>query len=137
MAETDYRFIQAVARCSCGACQISVAGRPLRVSVCHCQACQRRTGSAIGVQARFALADLTPQGEFKRYIRQAESGNQVLFYFCPECGATLYYQFQDQPEFASIPVGAFADPNFPLPRYSVYHEHQYPWLQLAASIATE
>ena len=33
------------ATCSCGQLRIEVRGEPLGVGVCHCLACQRRTGS--------------------------------------------------------------------------------------------
>jgi hypothetical protein len=42
------------ASCSCGQLTVVTAGDPIRVSVCHCLACQRRTGSVFGAQARFA-----------------------------------------------------------------------------------
>jgi hypothetical protein len=42
--------------CSCGQLQVTTTGEPVRISVCHCLACQRRTGSAFGVQARFRYA---------------------------------------------------------------------------------
>ena len=41
------------AACSCGQFRLEVEGDPIRISVCHCLACQRRTGSAFGAQARF------------------------------------------------------------------------------------
>lgn len=136
MAE-PYPYIDKLASCSCGACQIRVKGKPIRISICHCQACQRRSGSIMAVQARFAMADLTLLGSLQRYVRQAESGNPVWFYFCPNCAATLYYQFPDQAEFASIPVGAFADASFPIPQFSVYNENKHVWLNLPECIAAE
>ncbi|MFN2470768.1 MAG: aldehyde-activating protein, partial [Gaiellaceae bacterium] len=33
------------AACSCGQLRLTVEGEPVRVSICHCLACQRRTGS--------------------------------------------------------------------------------------------
>ena len=41
------------ASCSCEQLRLSAEGEPVRISVCHCLACQRRTGSAFGFQARF------------------------------------------------------------------------------------
>jgi len=38
---------------SCKQLHLSCGGEPVRVSLCHCQACQQRTGSAFGVQMRF------------------------------------------------------------------------------------
>jgi hypothetical protein len=37
-------------RRSCGQLTARVTGVPVRVSVCHCLACQRRTGSVFGAQ---------------------------------------------------------------------------------------
>jgi hypothetical protein len=41
------------AQCSCGQLRVQMRGEPVRVSMCHCLACQRRTGSTYGAQ-RFA-----------------------------------------------------------------------------------
>ncbi len=43
------------AACSCGGLSIKVTGDPIRVSMCHCLECQRRTGSVFGTQCRYAL----------------------------------------------------------------------------------
>jgi hypothetical protein len=41
------------AACSCGQLHLSIKGEPLRISMCHCLECQRRTGAVISNQARF------------------------------------------------------------------------------------
>ena len=41
------------ASCTCGQLHLETTGEPVRVSVCHCLDCQRRTGSAFAAQARF------------------------------------------------------------------------------------
>lgn len=46
------------ATCTCGQLGVDCEGDPVRVSVCHCLPCQQRTGSAFGVQARFARAQV-------------------------------------------------------------------------------
>jgi hypothetical protein len=79
------------AACSCGKLAVSVRGEPVRISVCHCLECQRRTGSAFGVQARFRKTDVEITGESTAYRRIAESGNAITFHFCPHCGSTVYY----------------------------------------------
>jgi hypothetical protein len=49
------------AACSCEQLRLTVEGEPVRVSIiCHCLACQRRTGSVFGVQARIVV----PVGAF-------------------------------------------------------------------------
>jgi hypothetical protein len=32
------------------------------------------------------------------------------------------------PEAIAVPVGAFADPNFPPPRFSVWEERKHSWV---------
>jgi hypothetical protein len=118
------------ASCSCGQLRLTFEGDPVRVSVCHCTACQQRTGSAFGVQARFRRDQLTRiEGTAKSYVRVADSGGEVPFRFCPECGSTLYWEALG-PEFVAVAVGAFADATFPEPGVSVYEDRQASWVRL-------
>ena len=47
------------AECSCGQLSATCSGEPVRVSVCHCLSCKRRTGSAFSFNARFAEMDVS------------------------------------------------------------------------------
>lgn len=122
------------AACSCGKLAVVVRGEPVRISVCHCLECQRRTGSAFGAQARFRKADVEITGASTAYCRIADSGNAITFHFCPSCGSTVYYQAEDQPELVAVTLGAFADPSFPRPRVSVYESRKHPWVGLPDGI---
>ncbi|CAD7030273.1 aldehyde-activating protein [Pseudorhizobium halotolerans] len=44
------------ASCSCGQLRIEVNDEPLNVGVCHCLACQQRTGSVFAALAPDGLA---------------------------------------------------------------------------------
>lgn len=121
-----------VAACSCGQLKARVAGEPVRVAVCHCLACQRRTGSVFGQQARFAADAVQIEGVSTSWERVGDEGSRVQFHFCPTCGSTVFYRFQDMPEFVGIPVGAFADPGFPPPTLSVYEARKHAWVTLPA-----
>jgi hypothetical protein len=125
------------ASCSCGQLTVTTTGEPVRISVCHCLACQRRTGSAFGVQARFPREAATATGRGTRYVRTAESGKTVTSTFCPNCGATVYYELELVPGFIGIPVGAFADPSFTTPQVSICEEHRHSWVGLSAAVAPE
>ena len=115
------------ARCSCGQLRLRAQGVPVRVSVCHCLACQQRTGSAFGVQARFPRENVGTEGAASRYVRTADSGNTITYHFCPACGATVWYRLDRVPEIVAVPVGAFADPDFPPPRFSVWESRRHAW----------
>jgi hypothetical protein len=120
------------ASCSCGQLTVEVEGNPVRVSICHCLACQRRTGSAFGMQARWPREQVRIEGDATEYVRISDEGEERSFFFCPTCGATVYYW--SDPERIAVPVGAFADPNFPAPRVSVWEDRMHPWVGLPDGI---
>lgn len=123
-----------IASCSCGQLQARTSQEPVRVSVCHCLACQRRTGSVFGAQARFPSDAVTVAGKSIEYVRVGDDGTRATFRFCPACGVTVYYTVEGNSEFVAIPVGAFADPTFPAPTVSVYEERMHSWVNMPADI---
>jgi hypothetical protein len=118
------------ASCQCGHLSAECCGDPVRVSVCHCLACQKRSGGPFGAQARFARQNVTLSGESKAWTRTGDEGNTLEQHFCPQCGSTLWYTVSSQPDIIAIPIGAFADPSFPSPEFSVYEDRQHNWVQL-------
>ena len=99
----------------------------MRVSICHCLNCQRRTGSAFGVQARFAREQVTFSGAATEFVNAGDSGGRATFRFCPTCGATVFWEAEALPGFVTVAVGAFADPGFMTPTVSVYEERRHAW----------
>lgn len=122
------------ASCSCGQLQAHVTADPIRVSICHCLACQRRTGSVFGAQARFTSDSVTFTGTSKEFVRVGDEGTRIPFRFCPDCGSTVYYTLEGIDGAIAIPVGAFADPKFPSPTFSVYEERMHSWVSLPQDI---
>ena len=116
--------------CSCGQLDVTTQGEPIRISMCHCFACQRRTGSAFGVQARFPRENVRIAGVSTPYVRTGDSGTRVTFHFCPSCGATVYYELEGIPEVLAVAVGAFADSSFPAPKISVYEARRHRWVEV-------
>lgn len=127
-------MITRVASCSCGQLTATVSGEPVRVAVCHCLACQRRTGSVFGAQARFHDAQVSVTGRSTEFLRVGDEGSHARFRFCPNCGATVYYTIDERAGAVAIPVGAFAEPGFPAPTFSVYEERMHPWVGLPPGI---
>jgi hypothetical protein len=124
---------QREATCSCGQLRATVDGDPRRVSICHCLACQRRTGSAFGVQSRFDRNQVHITGTSREYVRVSDDGEERTMHFCGECGATVYF-VSPTSDTVGIPVGAFADPTFPSPTVSVWEERLHHWVKLPEGI---
>jgi hypothetical protein len=114
---------------------MTVRGEPRLVSMCHCQQCQRRTGSAFGVAAFFDEDQVVDrQGEPSEFRRQGESGGGLSFRFCPRCGSTVFWIAERRPGQVAIAAGAFADPGFPAPSRTVWTEFRHQWLEAGASL---
>ncbi len=123
-----------LASCTCGNLTARTRGEPIRISVCHCLACQRRTGSVFAAQARFPLEAVTLDGPSRVFARTGDEGTTARFHFCPDCGNTVYYLMNAVPDAVAIPVGAFADPTFPAPGVEVYGSRRHAWVQVAGDM---
>lgn len=70
-----------------------------------------------------------------RYVRIGDSGNSATFHLCPKCGGSVTYRIDNIPDVIAVPVGAFADPTFPAPKFSVYGSRKHAWTGIPADAA--
>jgi hypothetical protein len=128
------------AACNCGQLRVTTVGPdPERISLCPCPLCQRQSGSAFAIQARFPKEQVTIEGKstsWKFPIRGAKpvdfrncAEGGAEFHFCPECGSTVWYTSDLDDARIGIKIGAFADPTFPAPRITGFTEFRHPWTQ--------
>jgi hypothetical protein len=124
------------AACHCGQLRLEVVGEPFRVSICNSLACQRRTGSAFGMQAGFKAEQVNVSGRFNDYARISDEADRKehVFHFCPDCGSQVFYTEPSEPDLVIVSVGSFADPSFPPPTESGYDSRRHPWVGLPESI---
>jgi len=120
------------AQCSCGQLSAVCTGKPVRISVCHCLECKRRSGSAFSFNARWPAENVAIAGAAKEFTRIGDEGSRGTFSFCPECGVTVHYRLDTQPGIIAIPAGTFADVAFPQPFVSVYEERKPAWVEIHA-----
>ena len=124
------------ANCHCGQLQLICEGEPRRISVCHCTDCQRRTGSVFGIAAFYDRGSVTCKGTSRAFTRDSASGRSVTFYFCNQCGSSVYWEPARMPDLVGVAVGAFGDPDFPRPEQSVWTKDKHPWVSLPDGIPT-
>ncbi|WFE88242.1 GFA family protein [Roseibium porphyridii] len=80
------------------------------------------------VQARWPDDKVLIKGNFSEWQRECDSEHVATYRFCPKCGSTLAFVIEGWPGVIAIPVGAFADPEFPSPRFSVYEHRKHSWV---------
>src|SRR4029450_3965270 len=102
------------AACHCGQLELEVTGEPFAVSICHCLACQRRTGSAFGMQAGFNADQVEIAGRFDDYTRISDEADRKahVFHFCPDCGSQVFYTEPTDPDLVVVSTGACAHTSF-------------------------
>lgn len=122
------------AECACGRVRVTVEGEPLVVAACHCQFCQRRTGSIVQVGAAFDDEGVSIAGETSVFNGLevngvgTSNGDEVSYHFCPTCGSTVFWRFKGRPTVA-VGVGSFADANFPAPTVELHAPLRHHWLR--------
>jgi hypothetical protein len=126
--------MERTAQCHCGSLRVVASGDPKRVYVCHCLACQRRTGAIMHSGAAYSKSKVRIEGASKIYARKADSANENRFHFCPNCGGNVYWEGDKFPDDYGITVGSFADPEFPPPTYSLFEASMHHWLRLPPEI---
>jgi hypothetical protein len=117
-----------VAACGCGQLRILCPADPLKVSLCHCLECQRRTGTPFGIAAFFDARTTETSGDSTLYQRASDKGFPVTSHFCATCGSTVFWYPSRMPTLVAVAVGCFADPAFPAPTQAVYDQHRHAWV---------
>lgn len=120
-----------VASCLCGAFKIRTKGDPVRVNMCNCNACQRRSGSAFQLGAIFKDSQIIEMsGETRTYSRPAKQGRTIDLRLCPICGVSVCWNSVLIPEMIGIHGGCFAGQDFPAPTHILYADNHLPWVEL-------
>jgi len=122
------------ASCQCGAFRMVAEGEPDMVNLCHCHACQRRTGAPFSVNAYYRKDAVRLEGDFRTYPRAAREGRTLTNHFCPQCGSTVCWTMDMRPGHYGIAVGAFNDQDFPPPTFSVWEEARHNWVTLPSGM---
>ena len=136
--QKDIQTLLRMATCACENLSVKCKGDPIRVAICHCFACQKRTGSVFSSQMRFLDDQIEKNGESKQYIRIGDSGGKIQYDFCPNCGTTVSWSIEGMVGFTVVALGCFADPkSFPDPVFSVYEDRAHSWALNAVPIAAE
>ena len=123
--------MERTAECHCGQLKAVASGEPEHVYVCHCKACQRRTGTAFHMGTFWQKDRVRIEGDYKIYERGTDAGTKIRFYFCPNCGSNILWDADRRPAHYGIAAGSFADPDFPPPTFAVWEEAMHPWVELS------
>jgi len=144
-SEKDSAIKTRKASCRCGKLSVTYKGPdPERVTLCHCNSCQLRTGTAFSIQGRFPREHAKIEGKSTKWTFPGDSGKPVTYkscdsggatyHFCPMCGTTVYWDIHAAPDVIGIAIGTLTDPTFPPPKISGFEEYGHPWAMKVADL---
>ncbi len=121
--------------CHCGLVKFSAQVDPKLTSVCHCNDCQKLTGTAF----RLSVPAITgtfqiESGEPKIYVKVAESGSHRAQAFCPECGSPLFTYGVENPTAIGLRVGVLDERIQLPPTWQKWCSSSMPWVQHIAQL---
>ena len=133
------------ASCRCGKLRVTYKGPdPKRITLCHCNSCQMRTGTMFSVQGRFPREKVKIEGKSTKWTFPSKTGEPVTYrscdiggatyHFCPVCGSTVYWDIAAAPNVIGIAIGTLTDPTFPPPKISGFESYGHPWAMKAADL---
>lgn len=71
--------------CLCGNVSYKIFSEPVRMAQCHCNDCQKSTGTGHVSNAVFSIGAIMIDGDTNSYTAVADNGAEVTRHFCPEC----------------------------------------------------
>jgi hypothetical protein len=122
--------INRTGQCLCGAVKFVVSGLPINVRACHCQDCQRLTGSAFFVRALFLKEYVRITGD----VTEFASSDDLIRKFCPRCGSQIFAERKSRPDAISIALGSFDQLDGIFPTEHVWVSDRQEWLSIPSNV---
>jgi hypothetical protein len=117
--------------CLCGKVRYSVKQTMrFRSYACHCADCQRRTGSAFGIQQSVLTGDLTVEGEILRGEHVQPSGAVAGIYACKHCLTRVYTDNNARPGIANLRAGTLDNSPSMVPAAHLWVQSKQPWVMI-------
>ena len=119
--------IQVNGECHCGKIEIKATVKLSEVRACHCTDCQQMSGAPLRAIAVAPADKIKITGIPKEYIKIADSGNQRIQAFCPDCGTQLFAT-DIKKTLYNLRTGFLEQKDELVPRTSVFSESSMPWI---------
>ena len=113
--------------CLCGRVRYSANADPGFVGVCHCEHCQKQTGTAFAVLVGIPKSAISIQGRLKAFHDKGDSSQPVDRSFCPECGSPIVFEAAVFPGLTFVHAGTLDDTSWLDPKVHVYCDSKEPW----------
>ncbi len=122
--------------CLCGTVTFSIAHPPARMAQCHCDHCQRASGTGHLSIAFFKTEDVSIQGETSAYTSITDTGSELTRHFCTTCGSRLFGTNTARAGIISVMAGVIDDHSWFKPDAIVYNRNKPVWDYMDPDVPT-
>ncbi|GLS12964.1 MULTISPECIES: GFA family protein [Hydrogenophaga] len=119
--------------CLCGQVRFRLTAEPIASRVCWCKDCQRIASNGT-VNLIVPTAAMEISGNLGEYTRTADSGNQVIRRFCPQCGTQLFADSTGRVGATVVRVGTLDDPSSVRPSANIWSSSAPAWACLDSAL---
>jgi hypothetical protein len=120
--------------CRCGKVRYSADAEPIFVGLCHCQSCQKASGSAFNIVVAVPKPAVSISGTLSTFTGQGDTGKQTHRRFCPECASPIAGEAEVMPDVIMIPAGTLDDTSWIKPTMQIYCDSAQPWVDLGGDM---
>ena len=122
--------------CLCGAVRYRSDAQPAMTAVCHCDNCQRQSGTAMSIIVGMPAGSVTFEGEssLETFVDRGLSGKAVKRRFCKNCGSPIVSLVEMMPDLHFIKAGTLDDKSWLQPTMHVWCDSAQPWVQIPEGV---
>ena len=129
--ETD-RF---TGSCGCGKVTYQLSSAPMFVHCCHCQECQKQTGSAYVLNTIIEADRVSWKGETTEHTLDTPSGKGQIINRCASCGTAVFSSYLIRlGKLRYIRVGTLDNPDLCPPDAQIFTASKQAWVLLNQDI---
>lgn len=121
--------------CLCGNIQYSSHQSQLTTVVCHCNDCQKQSGSAFSINMLVPIDGFLVEGtSLGFYTKAGGSSLPVKRFFCTNCGSALYSEIDVMPGVLAVKAGTLAEPASAVPQQHLWCASAQSWVTIDHSL---
>src|SRR5438309_528674 len=120
--------------CACGEVRYRLTSEPLFTHCCHCQNCQRQTGSAFVINLLIEAERMELlAGDLQPVDVPRDDGSPQRIFRCPTCQVAVFSEY-GRPEVRFVRAGTLDDPSSVAPDVHIFTKSKLGWVGLPESV---
>jgi hypothetical protein len=120
--------------CSCGAVRYELQAAPMRVHCCHCNNCQRQSGSAFAINALIEASKLKILKGKPEAVPVPREAAPHDIHRCRKCKIAVWSDYGRRKKIFFIRAGTLDDASKVKPDIHIFTRAKLPWIKLPKGV---